>query len=135
MATVEMKGIGKKMPVTIVAFFIGALSVIGIPPCGGFISKWYLALGCIEVEQIPLLFVLLTSSFLNAVYFLPVVYQGFFGNPKPGDPFHRVAGIQEGPKLAVAALSLTAVASIVLFFYPQPFFKLSTMVAESMTGG
>ena len=99
------------------------------------ISKWYLALGCIEVEQIPLLFVLLTSSFLNAVYFLPIVYQGFFGKPDADDPFNSAGGIQEGPKLAVAALSLTAVASIVLFFYPQPFFKLSYMVAKSVTGG
>ena len=131
----EMKGIGKKMPITIVAFFIGALSVIGIPPCGGFISKWYLALGCLEVEQIPLLFVLLTSSFLNAVYFLPIVYQGFFGKPETDDPYYSVEGIREGPKLAVAALSLTAVASIFLFFYPQPFFELSYMVAKSVTGG
>ena len=130
----EMKGIGKKMPVTIFAFFIGALSVIGIPPCGGFISKWYLALGCIEAKQFPLLIVLLTSSFLNAVYFLPVVYQGFFGKPSADDPFYRVEGIQEGPKLAVAALGLTAAASIVLFFYPQPFFELSSMVARSVTG-
>ncbi len=131
----EMKGIGKKMPITIFAFFIGAMSVIGFPPFGGFISKWYIALGCIEAEQFPLLVVLLTSSFLNAVYFLPVVYQGFFGKPSADDPFHKVDGIQEGPKLAVAALVLTAIASIVLFFYPQPFFELSSMVARSVTGG
>ena len=131
----EMKGIGKKMPVTIFAFFIGAMSVIGIPPCGGFISKWYLALGCIEANQLPLLVVLLTSSFLNAVYFLPVVYQGFFGNPSADDPYYSVDGIREGPKLSVVALGLTASASIFLFFYPQPFFDLSYMVARSVTGG
>jgi len=59
----EMKGIGKMMPVTMIAFFFGSLSVIGIPPMGGFISKWYLALGCIEAGQIPILVVILTSPF------------------------------------------------------------------------
>ena len=131
----DMKGIGKKMPITLSAFFIGALSVIGIPPCGGFISKWYLALGCIEIEQMALLAVLLTSSFFNAVYFLPIVYQGFFGKPRFDDPFYNVDGIREGPVLAVAALGLTAIASIVLFFYPQPFLELSFMIGQSMTGG
>jgi multicomponent Na+:H+ antiporter subunit D len=38
----EMVGIGKRMPVTMIAFFVGALSVIGLPPTGGFFSKWYL---------------------------------------------------------------------------------------------
>jgi len=131
----EMKGIGKKMPITMFAFFVGALSVIGIPPCGGFISKWYLALGCIEAKQIPLLVVLLTSSFLNAAYFLPIVYQAFFGEPGSDDHFYKDERVQEGPLLAVAALGLTALCSIALFFYPQPFLELAYMVARSMTGG
>ena len=129
----EMKGIGKKMPFTMLAFFIGALSVIGLPPAGGFISKWYLALGCIEAGQMPLLVVLLLSSFLNAAYFMPVVYQAFFGKPDSGDHFYRDDGIQEGPVLAVAALGLTAGGSIVLFFYPQPFLALAGLVG-SLTG-
>jgi len=62
----EMIGIGKMMPITMAAFFIGSLSVIGLPPCGGFISKWYLVLGSLEAHQMPVLFVLLTSSLLNA---------------------------------------------------------------------
>ena len=131
----DMKGIGKKMPITLSAFFIGALSVIGIPPCGGFISKWYLALGCIEIRQMVLLAVLLTSSFFNAVYFLPIVYQGFFGKPHSDDPLNNKDDIQEGPVLAVAALGFTAVASIALFFYPQPFLELSLMIGRSITGG
>lgn len=131
----EMKGIGKKMPITMFAFFIASLSVIGIPPGGGFISKWYLALGCIEAGQIPLLVVLLISSFLNAAYFLPVAYQAFFGKPSSDDHFYKEERIQEGPVLAVAALGLTGIGSVVLFFYPQPFFELASMVGRSVTGG
>lgn len=131
----EMKGIGKKMPVTMTAFFIGSLSVIGLPPCGGFLSKWYLALGCIEAGHIPLLVVLLTSSFLNAAYFLPIVYQAFFGIPDVGDPYYQSEGLREGPVFSVAAIGVTAVASIVLFFYPQPFMQLAGMVGRQMFGG
>ncbi len=131
----EMKGLGRKMPITMTAFFIGSLSVIGLPPCGGFLSKWYLALGCIEAEQIPLLVVLLTSSFLNAAYFLPIVYQAFFGTPDDDDPYYQTEGIQEGPLFSVAALGLTAIASIFLFFYPQPFMRLAGMVSRQLFGG
>jgi multicomponent Na+:H+ antiporter subunit D len=131
----EMKGIGRKMPLTMTAFFIGSLSVVGLPPCGGFLSKWYLALGCIEAGYIPLLVVLLVSSFLNAVYFLPIVYQAFFGIPSADDPYFQTAGIREGPVFSVAALGLTAAASIVLFFYPQPFMRLAGLVGRQMFGG
>jgi len=131
----EMKGIGRKMPITMFAFFIGALSVIGLPPCGGFISKWFLALGCIQAKQLPLLAVILISSLLNGAYFLPIVYQGFFGRPNPQDEVNEKNGIQEGPPLVVAALVVTSLISIALFFYPQPFLKLAYMVAHSLTGG
>ena len=77
----EMAGIGKRMPITMGAFFIGSLSVVGLPPCGGFISKWYLVLGTLEADQILLLIVLLTSSLLNAAYFFPIVYKAFFCSP------------------------------------------------------
>ena len=131
----EMRGIGRKMPLTMLAFFIGALSVIGLPPCGGFISKWYLALGCIQAKQLPLLAVILVSSLLNAAYFLPIVYQGFFGKPNPHDEVNEKNSIQEGPPLVVTALVVTSMISIVLFFYPQPFLKLAYMVAHSLIGG
>jgi multicomponent Na+:H+ antiporter subunit D len=131
----EMKGLGKRMPVTMMAFFIGSLSIIGLPPLGGFISKWNLVLGSLEAGQIPILVVLLTSSLLNAAYFLPIVYQGFFAEPDPStdpDEGHR---IREAPILAVVPPVVTASVSIVLFFYPQPFFRLSRMVVEGLIGG
>ena len=77
----QMAGIGKRMPLTMAAFFVGALSVIGLPPCGGFISKWYLVLGTLEAHDMALLVVLLVSSLLNAAYFLPIVYRAYFCGP------------------------------------------------------
>ncbi|MFC2157442.1 complex I subunit 5 family protein [Acidobacteriota bacterium] len=63
----------KKMPWTMAAFFVGALSMIGIPPTVGFFSKWYLALGTVSGKQWMFLAVILISSLLNAIYFFRVI--------------------------------------------------------------
>jgi multicomponent Na+:H+ antiporter subunit D len=131
----EMKGLGKRMPVTMMAFFLGSLSIIGLPPLGGFISKWNLVLGSLEAGQIPILVVLLTSSLLNAAYFLPIVYQGFFAEANSGEDAVEGGDIKEAPFLALAPPVVTAACSIVLFFYPQPFFRLSRMAVERLIGG
>lgn len=127
----QMKGLGKKMPVTMAAFFFGSLSVIGLPPFGGFLSKWYLALGCIEADQIPILIVILTSSLLNAAYFLPIVYNAFFSDGN----FDGATQIQEAPILALAPPVFTAFVSLLLFIYPGFFLKLAKMAAKALVGG
>jgi multicomponent Na+:H+ antiporter subunit D len=120
----EMVGIGKRMPVTMVAFFIGSLSVIGLPPTGGFFSKWYLVLGTLESGQTAMLIVLLTSSLLNAAYFLPIVYNAFFCTPEKAMFDNE---IKEAPLWCVVPPVITAVASIILFFYPTLFLRLAEM--------
>ncbi len=127
----DMAGIGRRMPVTMTAFFIGSLSVIGLPPCGGFISKWFLVLGTIEADRIIMLVVILSSSFLNAVYFLPVVYRAFF--PLPGESRFE-PGVEEAPIWCLLPLKLTAFASIWLFFYPRPFLDLARLAVEQILG-
>jgi len=128
----EMKGIGKMMPVTMIAFFFGSLSVIGIPPMGGFISKWYLALGCIEAGQIPILVVILTSSLLNAAYFLPITYNAFFSS---GPNFDASSRLSEAHICAVIPSVVTAVASFLLFIHPGFFLELAKMTALAVMGG
>ncbi len=120
----EMVGIGKRMPVTMIAFFVGSLSVIGLPPTGGFFSKWYLVLGTLQADQMPMLLVLLGSSLLNAAYFLPIVYKAFFCTQEES-MFTNT--IQEAPIWCVAPLVVTAVGSIVLFFYPTLFLNLAEL--------
>jgi len=127
----EMTGIGRRMPVTMMAFFFGALSIIGMPPCGGFLSKWYLVLGALEADKIAILVVLLFSSLLNAAYFMPVVYRAFFCPPDEALFENRV---QEAPLFCVVPLTITAVISIALLIYPQPFMQLAAMSAAKVTG-
>ena len=128
----EMAGIGRRMPLTMAAFFIGSLSVIGLPPCGGFISKWLLVVGTVEAHQFTMLAVLLTSSMLNAAYFLPVVYRAFFCSPEEARFGDRV---EEPPRWCLFPPLLTAGLSIVLFFYPQPFLQLARLAVQGLSGG
>ena len=80
----ELDGIGKKMPITMFAFTIASLGLIGIPPTGGFISKWYLAIGALGIENNALtvigVVVLLISALLTAGYLLPISIRGFLVN-------------------------------------------------------
>lgn len=75
----QLKGMGKKMPFTMAAFVIGALSMIGIPPTIGFASKFYLAWGALEAGKWVFVVVILLSSLLNAVYFWRILENVYFG--------------------------------------------------------
>src|SRR3990172_3561029 len=75
----QLKGMGKKMPFTMAAFVIGALSMIGIPPTIGFASKFYLAWGALEAENWVFVAVILLSSLLTAVYFWRIFENVYFG--------------------------------------------------------
>jgi multicomponent Na+:H+ antiporter subunit D len=120
----ELNGIGKKMPFTMAAFTIGALSIIGFPPFAGFISKWYLFFGSAEAGQYPVIAVLVASSILSASYLLPIVYAAFFRDLPPGEKVER----QEAPAMMVVPLMLTAIGSLVLFFAPSVFLDLARVV-------
>lgn len=124
----QMTGIGKKMPFTMAAFFIGSLSVIGLPPCGGFISKWYLVLGTLQADQMVMLFVLLISSVLNAAYFFPIAYKAFFCAPEDSLFEDRVI---EAPVWCLLPLLITAACSVALLFFPQPFLSLAELAVKS----
>ena len=74
----DMSGMFKKMPFTMAAFTIGALSMIGLPPTCGFFSKWYLVLGGIEAGQWHYVGALLFSSLVNAVIFFRIFEIAYF---------------------------------------------------------
>ncbi len=112
----QLDGIGRRMPWTMAAFGIGALSMIGLPPAAGFVSKWYLVSGAMSQGAYLALFVVLLSTLLNAAYFLPIVYRAFF-RPLPPEAEHHPHG--EAPLPIVLALSFTACGTLALFFFPD----------------
>jgi multicomponent K+:H+ antiporter subunit A len=79
----QMNGVGKRMPLTMAAFSLAVLGMIGIPPAAGFVSKWYLGVGALEVEAYWVIGVLAISSLLNALYLLPILYAAWF-TPQAG---------------------------------------------------
>lgn len=111
----DMRGLGRRMPITMAAFFVGAIAVIGLPPCGGAWSKWYLALATAEAEQWALLAALMISSLLNIAYLMPIPVWGFFA-PDPQTPPGEKTKIVEAPVACLMALVTTAVMSVALFF-------------------
>ena len=122
----DMRGLGRAMPITMAAFLIGALSVIGVPPLGGSWSKWYLALGALDAGQIVFVAVLMISSLLNIAYLVPIPIRAFFSKPADGsDP----PGFREAPAFCVAALSFTALGCIVLFFLADDVYRLLVPIA------
>ena len=118
----ELDGIGRRMPWTMGAFAIGAISMIGLPPAAGFISKWYMLLGAMEVEQWFAVAVILGSTLLNAAYFLPIVHAAFL-KPEAVDGHGHDHG--EAPLPIVLALVTTAAGTILLFLFPGPALELA----------
>lgn len=119
----QLDGIGHRMPFTMVAFTIGALSMIGLPPAVGFISKWYILMGAFEAEQMLAVGVILLSTLLNTAYFIPIVYRAFFVKEAGDNKDHG-----EAPVAIVAALSMTALLTVVLFLYPEIPYNLASMI-------
>jgi len=123
----EIHGLGHKFPLTMTAFFIGSLCVIGLPPTGGFISKWYLLTGSLSSGQQWAFAVFLSSSLLNAAYFFPIIYKAFFA--EPSDPA-RLAKAKEPPPMTVVPLFITSAGCLLLFFFSGELFRFANTFAE-----
>ena len=130
----ELDGLGRQMPLTMGAFTIGAMGVAGTPPICGFISKWYLAMGCLEAKQVIFLLVLLISALMDVAYFFPIIYNSFFKTPKEAINPH----LDEAPAMMVVPLVITAVISLILGIFPNAFFhffSIASMAAAKILGG
>ncbi|GAA0408079.1 proton-conducting transporter membrane subunit [Cocleimonas flava] len=120
----QLNGIGRRMPWTMTAFSIGALSMIALPPAAGFLSKWYLLLGASQQQQYIAMAVIVMSTLLNAAYFVPVIYAAFL---KTEDPVQE-RDHKEAPLPMVVALTMTAAATLLLFLFPGLALELAKAV-------
>ncbi len=113
----QLDGIGRRMPWTMAAFAIGALSMIGLPPAAGFVSKWFMLSGAMASQQWLVVGVIALSTLLNAAYFLPIVYRAFFVMPEQGEDDDHPHG--EAPWPMVLAITTTAAGTVGLFLWPD----------------
>jgi len=118
----QLDGIGWRMPWTMTAFAIGSLSMIGVPPTAGFLSKWFMLQGAFTVENWIAIGIIVISTLLNAAYFLPIIYVAFF-RESDHDGNHG-----EAPVAIVLALTITALGTIMLFIMPEQLFSLIQLV-------
>ena len=120
------------MPITMGAFALASMGLVGMPPIGGFISKWFLGQGAVDAGREVFLGVLLLSGLLNAGYFFPIVRRAFFVH---SDVFTR---FDEAPSLVVVPLALAALLALFLGLMPDGvfrFYELAADVAMSVMSG
>ena len=132
----ELRGMGKRMPAVMVCFALASLSLVGIPPAGGFLAKWHLAVGAMRADAGVFAWlgpvVLMVSALLTAGYLFPVIVEGFF----PGKDWRKTDQSEDG-RLSVSAfmgvpLAVLGLSLLVLGALGNPVFELLRGIASDM---
>lgn len=127
----ELTGIGKQMPVTMWCYTFVSLALIGIPPTGGFISKWFLGTGALS-SGIPVFswlgpVVLLVSALLTAGYLLPITVKGFF--PGADAPAYKK---DEPAKTMVIPVVILTILAVVIGMFPNGLVEYITQITAEI---
>ncbi len=135
----ELRGVGKQMPVTLACFTLASLGLVGIPPCMGFISKWYLAQGSLAATGVDTVLniagpvVLLISALLTAGYLFPIVIRGFIVGSKHGEHNENEEFVKnDAPLGMLIPLLILAVLSVLLGMFPNPIINALTDIASAL---
>lgn len=113
----DLVGSASRRPVATLAFGVAAVSLVGLPPTGGFVAKWYLLVASVETGQWWWVPVIVVGSLLSAVYLMRVVKRAF-APPVDGLTLAPVRGLADAVALALALLAL------LLGLYPAPLLQL-----------
>jgi multicomponent Na+:H+ antiporter subunit D len=120
-------GLGRKMPASMAALVVAALSMIGLPPTAGFFSKWYLLLATLEAGSPTLLVVLLASSLLNAWYFFRLIESAYFAPAAEPADEERAGRAAELPAAMLAPITAVGATIVIVGL-------LSVPLAENVIG-
>jgi multicomponent Na+:H+ antiporter subunit D len=113
----QMNGIGRRMPLTLLAFTLAVFGIIGLPPAGGLWSKLELVLGAFDAREPWLAGAMLAGSLLSLAYLLPIVLRAFYEAPD-----EITANKPEAPLPCLAAIGVTATATLLIFLFIQPLY-------------
>ncbi|QXK92948.1 cation:proton antiporter [Neoehrlichia mikurensis] len=117
----EIHGIGKSMPITMIAFTIGALTMIGIPPTSGFWGKFYILSEALHQRNFFVMSILILSTLLNTMYFMSIIYKAFFIPPVTNH-------IKEAPKFMLISMLITSTCILILFFKPSIIYHMMSFI-------
>ena len=120
----QLAGIGRRMPWTMTAVTIGALSMIGVPPTGGFVSKWYILAGALQADNLVAIITIVLSTVLNAAYFLPIIYAAWF--MPAADSENQDHG--EAPWPMLLALGATTALTVAFFLFNATVIELESQI-------
>lgn len=126
----DMAGLGRRMPLTFMTFVIGGLGLIGVPGTAGFVSKWYLAVGALDANLWPLVFVILASSLIAVLYIGRVVEVAWFREPSAA-----LAEARDPPLSMLLPMLALAAATIYLGIDTDLSARLARGAAEMLIGG
>lgn len=125
----DMRGLGRRMPLTMAAFVVGGLSMIGLPGTVGFVSKWYLVLAALEEGLWPLAVLVAATSLMAAVYIWRVVEAAYFAEPDGGRE------IAEAPWPMVGACWILAGACAAFGLAAESTAGIALKAAQMLLGG
>ncbi|WP_053954915.1 monovalent cation/H+ antiporter subunit D family protein [Inediibacterium massiliense] len=123
----EIKGIGRRMPITMWCFGIASISLVGIPPTNAFVSKWFLALGGLSENKIIFPVILLVSAFLTATYLLPIVVTAFFHKEEQ----KNIENLDPPLKMLVPIVVLTTI-TVFLGLFPNVILHYIQQIAKNI---
>jgi len=123
----EVQGLGKQLPILMWCFSLSAISLVGIPPTNGFVSKWYLATGSLQSGSFIIPVVLLLSALLTAGYLLPIITTAFFKPIPEGEPVYK----EPSPSMLIPIIILTGIVLLTGLF-PNPIINILDAIASSV---
>lgn len=135
----EIRGLGRRMPITFILFFVGAMSIVGLPPLAGSWPKFLLMIGAADAGELAIIAVLILSSILNVVYLLSIPVQAFYLEPAVGDAKPQGSGsapidwrrMREAPFLCLLPPALTAMLALALFIFADPLYAFLAPMLET----
>lgn len=131
----ELSGIGYQLPVTMVCFSIAALAMIGIPPLNGFISKLFICMGALDAGMPFFVVLLIISSLMNGIYYLPIIISAFFGVKEEAASGWKKLFTELRLTMLLPICILT-IACVVFGLFPGNFpLKWAGIVAKMLLGG
>jgi multicomponent Na+:H+ antiporter subunit D len=125
----QMRGLGKRMPLTAAALVVAGLGLIGVPGTVGFISKWVLVSAALEQEMFVVTGLILLSSLLALVYIwrlIEVMYLSEAAEPET---------TREAPLNFLIPTWILVAATVYFGFVTTPTLGVARAAAEQLLGG